>query len=421
MLIGKKLLILGANRETANIVEAARQMGVTTIVTDYDLDAPAKKVSDISYNIDAMNVEALYAMAVNEKVDGVLVGVADPLVDPYHKLCSRLGLPCYGNKETVQAFTNKRYFKEACKRFGINGVPEYSADNKVAIKFPAVVKPADSNSGKGISLCRGHEELDACIERAKKESRTQTVLIERYMECDDLSIYYTIVDGKVYLSSLSDRYTLRTYTSYAPICLGELFVSKYHDEFVKNEHPKYVKMFNELGLENGVLYIGAFCEDGHYYVYDPGFRLQGGGFHLVLNYLNGFDQRKMLVHFALTGSMDYPETTGRNFEAKNDAKMHGKSAAIVWFLLKSGKIAQIKGLDFVKSHPSVYFVIDRFNVGDEVTPNMLGTEHQVFLRVFMHCESMLELTTILKDFERNLAVIDLRGENLILPSLLSVL
>ena len=40
---GKKLLILGANPETANLVRVAQEMGVTTIVTDYDSNAPAKK------------------------------------------------------------------------------------------------------------------------------------------------------------------------------------------------------------------------------------------------------------------------------------------------------------------------------------------------------------------------------------------
>lgn len=418
---GKKLLILGATPETANIVKVAQEMGVTTIVTDYDPQAPAKKVSNISYNIDAMDVDALYDMAIREKVDGVLVGVADPLIAPYQKLCARLGVPCYGNEETVKAFTNKRHFKETCKKFGIEGIPEYSIDDKDAVKFPVIVKPADSNSGKGITLCRNREELDSAIERAQKESRTHTVLIERYMKCDDLSIYYTIVDGQVYLSSLSDRYTLRTNTSAPPICVGDVFVSKYYDEFVRNEHPKYVKMFNELGLKNGVLYVSAFCEDGHFYVYDPGFRLQGGGFHLILKYMNGFDQRKMLVNFALTGSMDYAETTGGNFDEKNDANMHGKSAAVVWFLLKNGKIADIKGLDFVKNHPSVDFVIDRFNIGDEITPNMLGTERQVFLRIFMHCDSKTQLATILKDFQSHLTVTDEKGESLILPSLLNVL
>jgi hypothetical protein len=137
--------------------------------------------------------------------------------------------------------------------------------------------------------------------------------------------------------------------------------------------------------------------------------------------MNGFDQRQMLVNFALTGSMDYAETTDGNFGEKNDANMHGKSAAVVWFLLKNGKIADIQGLDFVKNHPSVDFIIDRFNVGDEVTSNMLGTERQVFLRIFMHCDSKTQLAEILKDFESHLAVTNKKGESLILPSLLSAM
>ena len=56
---GKKLLFLGANPETANIVEVAKEMGATTIVTDYDSNAPAKKVADISYNINGMDVDAI--------------------------------------------------------------------------------------------------------------------------------------------------------------------------------------------------------------------------------------------------------------------------------------------------------------------------------------------------------------------------
>lgn len=39
-------------------------------------------------------------------------------------------------------------------------------------------------------------------------------------------------------------------------------------------------------------------------MYDPGFRLQGGGFHITLKGVNGFDQIEMLIHFALTGRMD---------------------------------------------------------------------------------------------------------------------
>ena len=67
------MLILGANPETANLVNVAKEMGVTTIVTDYDPEAPAKKVADISYDINGLDVEAICEMARKEQVDGVMV------------------------------------------------------------------------------------------------------------------------------------------------------------------------------------------------------------------------------------------------------------------------------------------------------------------------------------------------------------
>ena len=408
----KKLLMLGANPETANIVKVAQQMGVYTIVTDYNPDAPAKKVADKSYNIDAMDVDSLYKMACDEKIDGVLVGVADPLIAPYQKLCEKLNLPCYATKESVYAFTNKRHFKETCKKYGIEGVPEYSIDDLDKVVFPVIVKPADSNSGKGITLCRVREELSADIERAKKESKTATVLLERYMETSDISIYYTIVDGKPYLSSLSDRYTLRNDTKSTPICLGDIFPSKYYEEFIKNEHPKYCKMIEDLGVKNGVLYVSAFYENGHFYVYDPGFRLQGGGFHLVLKSVNGFDQREMLVKFALSGSMQI-----QDFKNYNDPLMRGNAAAVIWFLLKEGKIKKIEGLEYIKNHPDVSYVIERFKVGDEITPEMIGTERQVFLRVFMKSPNRKVLRSVIQDFQNRLKVTGTDGNNLLMQPL----
>ena len=154
---GKKLLILGANPETANLVRVAQEMGVTTIVTDYDSNAPAKKVADISYDINGMDVDAICEMARKEKVDGVMVGVADVLVQPYQQVCEKLGLPCYANAKTAAVFNNKRLFKQTCAEYGIEGIPEYSLEDKNSIVYPVIVKPADSNSGKGITLVQEKE------------------------------------------------------------------------------------------------------------------------------------------------------------------------------------------------------------------------------------------------------------------------
>lgn len=409
---GKKLLILGANSETINIINVAKSMGVITVVTDNNPIAPAKKYADISYNIDALNVDELYEMAKRENVNGVLVGVADPLVVPYQILCEKLNLPCYASSENVKVFTNKRNFKAICKKYGILGIPEYSISEKNNIEYPVIVKPADSNSGKGITLCRHRSDLGDAIKKARNASRSNTILIEKYMECSDISIYYTIVNGVPYLSLLGDRYTLRSDTCATPICLGDIFPSQYYEDFIKYEHPKYVNMFKDLGLKNGIIYVSAFYEKGNFYVYDPGFRLQGGGFHITLKGVNGFDQIEMLIHFALTGRMDC-----YNLDKLNDPLLHGQNAANIWFLLKPGIIKQIEGFDYIKNHKSVYFVQDRFNVGDEVTQQMQGTERQVYARIFLRCENKTELNATINDFQNRLKIISQDGSNLLLPSL----
>lgn len=407
---GKKLLILGANPETTALVLTAKEMGVYTIVTDFDPQADAKKYADKSYDVDAINVEKLVALAKQEQVDGVLVGVADALIGTYQKVCDRIGVPCYATEEQVRVFTNKDFFKRKCEEYDILGVPEYKSEEE--IKFPMIVKPTDSNSGKGISLCHTPEELPMAIERAVQASATNTYLLEEYMECEDVSIYYTISEGKAYLSSLSDRYTCKEYGKLSPVCLGDVFPSKLLDEFIEEEHPKFCKMFRDLGLENGIFYTSAFYKDGKYYVYDPGFRLQGGGFHLILNAANNFDHRKMLIQYSLTGSMGIKE-----FEKKNDPYLGGKAAAVIWFLTKPGKIVKIEGMDYVKKHSRVVHIVQRFKEGDVVPESAIGTERQVFLRLFLICDDKEQLRDTIKDLQNRVRVLDCDNNSMLLKGI----
>ena len=84
---GKKLLILGGNPETSALVRMANDMGIKTIVTSARHTDDAKKYCWKAYDIDGMDVPGVIEMAKKEKVDGVLVGVADILVPSYCKVC----------------------------------------------------------------------------------------------------------------------------------------------------------------------------------------------------------------------------------------------------------------------------------------------------------------------------------------------
>lgn len=408
-----KILILGANPETAVLVETAKKMGLYTIVTDYLPNSFAKRIADKAYDVDGLDVEGLTELAQQEEVDGIMVGTADPLIPSYYQVCSNLKLPCYATSAAVEAFTNKKKFKEVCKKFGIEGVPEYTMDEVLEnqnVVYPILIKPSDGRSGKGMSVCFSPEEVQAAVKKALDSSRCKEFLIERYMECEDVFMYYTFADGKFYLSAMADRFTSKEQKGVDPVVLGGIYPSKYIDLYKLQLHEKMCEMFRYLNIRNGVLLIQAFVENGHFYVYDPGFRLQGGAPHILINAINGFDHREMLLHFALTGEMGADKV-----EKNNDSSFRGKIGASQVVLLRAGIIARIEGIETVKKFKEVVAVTQRLFEGDEV--NMIGTEQQVLVRFHLVCDTKEELYQVVDSINHAIHVFDMEGNEMCLNGL----
>ncbi len=412
---GKRLLVLGATPETAELVKTAQSMGVYTIVTDYDPHAYAKRIANKSYNVNGVDVHGLVELAKMENVDGVLVGVADPLISPYQKVCDLLNLPCYATQKQVELFTNKYSFKRKCEEYGIRGVPEYSIHDRMtdveldAIPYPVMIKPVDSNSGKGMSLCRGKTEMREAIRKALSFSPSKKAMAEKYMTCDDVGIYYTFKDGKIYLSSLNDRYTCKEQGEVSPVCVGEIFPSKLERVFLSGVHHKFCQMFRDLRLENCILFIQAFYENEEFYVYDPGFRIVGPLLHIIVNAVNGFDQAKMLIKLALTSSMGEDD-----LDRMNDPGMQGKSAAVIWFLLKQGTITRIEGIEDARKHSDIIHIVQRFAGGETISAEMIGTERQVFARFYIVSKDREHLKKTIVDLKHTVRVFDAHGNNMLL-------
>lgn len=60
----------------------------------------------------------------------------------------------------------KDKFKETCRKHNVPVVEEFSVNNLEEVVYPAVVKPVDSCSSKGVSICHDRKELDIAIEKA---------------------------------------------------------------------------------------------------------------------------------------------------------------------------------------------------------------------------------------------------------------
>lgn len=412
---GKKLLILGANPETIPLVQVANNMGIKTIVTSNVLNDAAKKYAWKSFDINGLDVPAVVSLARDEHVDGVLVGVADILVPAYCKVCDALELPCYATEDIVNVFSFKDIFKATFERYGIHGIPGYYLDTDIKdvdvekIHFPVVVKPVDGYSGLGMTIVYNKDGLKDAIEKALTFSKVKRFLVERYMQCDDVGLYYTFKDGVCSLSCIFDRYTSDEQNELSRVNLGGIYPSKHIDDYFKRMHPNALRLFKAIGIKDGVLLLQAFYENGEFYVYDTGFRFQGEAPHLLMKAIHGFDQREMLIRFALTGSQG-----DLNLLKEDDPYFRGKSAATLWFLLKEGKISKIEGLNDLDNDSRIVAYVHRFHEGDIIPHEWVGTEKQVLTRLYIVCNSKKELADAISEYRQKVKVLDDNSSNMLL-------
>lgn len=412
---GKKLLILGGNPETTPLVEIANKMGVKTIVASGRHTDPAKKAAWKASDIDGMDVLGLISLAREEQVDGVLVGVADILVPSYCKVCDTLGLPCYATQQIVDVFAFKDVFKSTCERYGVHGIPEYYLDAEMKredldkIQYPVMIKPVDNGGGVGMTVAYSEAELVEGVKKALDASYQKRFIVEKYMLCDDMGMYYTFKDGYCSASCIYDRYTTDEQPGLSRVCLGGIYPSKHLAEYYERMHPNVLRLFKEIGIKNGVLMLSGFYENGEFYVYDTGFRLQGEAPHLLMKAIHGFDQREMLIRFALTGSEG-----SVNLETDDDTRLRGKWASTLWFLLRQGHIAKIEGLDEIDKDKRIVANIQRLYEGDNVLSEWIGNEKQVLTRLYLVCDSKEELAACLREYQSKVKVLDENGNNLVL-------
>ncbi len=411
-LSGKKLLVLGANPETAGLVKKANELGIYTIVTDYDPKAYAKQFASEPLNINAIDLDALYDYAVQKKIDGVLVGVAESLLPTYQKLCKKLGFPCYAEPEILELMVDKKRFKDTCRKYNVPVVEEYQIDYTdesalSQVKLPVVVKPVDSCSSKGISVCHTYDELKKGIEKALSFSNSNQLLIEKYMTGEEVIVYYTFQNGTPILTAMCDRYTNKEQKGVAQLPTAYIYPSRHLKKYMEETDEYVKKMFIDLGVQHGTTFIQSFIdEDGAVRFYEPGYRLNGAQEHYIVNAITGIDVKEMMINFALTGVMSNEDIS---LKAQ---PMFPKWGCKLSPLVKTGRIAKMTGLEEISKMPEVVSVNPSYAEGDTVTG--IGTLKQIICRFFVVADTKQELKEAIGKIYETFIVEDDSGNSMFL-------
>jgi len=407
---GKRLLILGGDALSSDIVNAAKELGVHTTVIDWHPVeiSPAKLLADQHYEISIKDEKAVDQLIKKQKIDGVITGFTDSYLEPYAEICRRNNLPCYATTEQFKITLDKDTFKKLCHESGVPTVQQYDIAEIIRNKkLPAskvLIKPVDSSGSRGIILVSDFEDLESALEESLSFSSKKEVIVERYMEADDVSMCYTIQDGNISLSAICDRYIHRT-DKFGSVTSGLIYPSRYTPRYIDEVDDKIKRMFKELGLQNGVLFLQAFVDKDSFYFYEMGYRLSGGRHYIFTNEENGISAVKDLVRFALTGQMETSD-----IRLKDNALFKSYYCQVS-VLCKSKKIAKIRGFEKISTMPGVLDVSTRFSEGDIVGKE--GTTMQIFARIHLKASDIKEMASLISKIESTLEVISEDNENII--------
>lgn len=408
---GKKLLILSGAHIMIDVVRCAKELGIFTIVTDWynTKQSPAKLIADEYWDVSIKDYDELSKRIIDENINGILTGFTDSYLLPYQHLCELNHLPCYATKEQFIWTLDKSQFKEKCRKYDVPTVPDWNINdfnpNLINDSNKVIIKPVDNSGSRGIHLCSDPGDFYKMLNETLSFSEKREVVIERYMDCDDISFEYTIQDGDVMLSAICDRYIYKT-NGAGSITSKLVYPSKYLSRYLKCVNDNVVKMFKYEGFKNGVLFMQAFVEGNNFYFYEMGYRLSGGRHYIFTDVQNNRSALKELIFFAVNGKMS-------NKKLSNSINPNFKQKCCqVSVLCKEDEIAIIEGLDRVKEKPEVIDCSSYYGKGDTIGKE--GTTAQIFARIHIVADNMEDLNHVVKDIYKILKVKNSKGDNLIL-------
>ncbi|MBQ7826860.1 MAG: ATP-grasp domain-containing protein [Clostridia bacterium] len=203
-----KALVLAGGFPQIALIEELKRRGYFVLLADYYENPVAKPFADEFFRISTLDVDAIKALAIAEAVDLVITACTDQALLTVAKVSEELGLPCYIDYGTALKVTNKSYMKEMFQSHGIPSARFFVAgqlcDSMIRdLRYPCIVKPVDCNSSKGVAKVYGEAQLRHAFELAVEYSRTDTAIVEEYIEGREITVDVQVKDGRAQVLSMA--------------------------------------------------------------------------------------------------------------------------------------------------------------------------------------------------------------------------
>jgi len=290
----KTAIVLGGTNPHIALIENLKSRGFHTVLVDYFENPPAKKVADVHIRETNLDKEVVLSIAKKFQASLVISTCLDHQNAVACYVAEKMGLPAPYSYEVALNVTNKGLMKKKMIEHGIPTSKYIYTDtlddfDKSGLKFPVVVKPADSNGSKGVRKADNIDELITFFNNALFISRVKQVIIEEFIEGKELSVDCFVNKNKVDIIMIREKLKMKINAgavlqitgSIAPASI--LSMEKMEIDSIAN------KVSNVFELIRTPILLQMIVNDHGVYVLEIAARVGGGLSFKTVNKNTGFD------------------------------------------------------------------------------------------------------------------------------------
>lgn len=352
-------MIVGASVLQLPAILRAKEMGLYVAVVDFNPQAIGIPYADKYYNASTMDEDAVLAAAEDYQPDGIMTLATDMPMRGVARVSERLGLHSISYDTAVKA-TDKFEMIKAFKAHDVASPWFFTVDSLDELKalesqlhYPCIMKPTDNAGSHGVVLAHDFAELQDSYDYSHASARRGKVIIEEYLQGDEVSVEVMVFNGKVNILQITDKLTTG-----APhfVEMGHSQPSRHPFEVQQAIKALATKACQAVGINQGPAHVEMMVTERGPVMIELGARMGGDNITTALVPLStGIDMVKATIDVALGNQPDI------------EPKFH-LGSAIRYIDAPEGVIAGIEGVDAAKQMSGVKDVIMTKTVGDPSTP-----------------------------------------------------
>ena len=306
-----KALVMCGGVPQIELLKKLRARGITTVLADMNEKVKAREFADSFFPVSTLDVEGVYELAKREKVDFLITVCADQVLEVVAEVSERLGLPCYIDRKTAVDVSKKSYMK---KIFVENGIPtskhvimsELDTDRIAGLEYPLIVKPVDSYSSRGVKRVNTPEELIPAFNEAVRISRTDTAVVEEFVEGDEVTVDVYVEGGVARVLSMSNSEKIKGNSKF--VIYRTVNPARVSDSIAEKIREVAQKIADAFGLVDSPMLIQLINNGERVSVVEFCARTGGGIKFRLIKKVSGFDVIDAVIDLTLGNKPHFDES-----------------------------------------------------------------------------------------------------------------